>query len=211
MNNTENTIAVWNKWAKQYQDKFMYMDLYHDTYDLFCKQIEKENAAILEIACGPGNITRYLLKKRPDFKIFGIDLSPNMIELAKINNPTAEFQVMDCRAIVKLDKKYDAIMCGFCLPYLSKEEAVKLIIDAAGLLKPNGVLYLSTMEDDYSKSGFKGPSTGGPDKMYIFYHQADYLADTLKENGFKIIDLQRKDYTEPNGTLTTDLFILAKK
>jgi hypothetical protein len=67
------------------------------------------------------------------------------------------------------------------------------------------------MEDDYSKSGFKGPSTGGPDKMYIFYHQADYLTDTLKENGFKIIDLQRKDYTEPNGTLTTDLFILAKK
>jgi 23S rRNA G2069 N7-methylase RlmK/C1962 C5-methylase RlmI len=46
-------------------------------------------------------------------------------------------------------------MCGFCLPYLSKEEAVKLIRDAAAILNPDGVFYISTMEDDYSKSDFK--------------------------------------------------------
>ena len=116
---------------------------------------------------------------------------------------------MDCRDISMIDKKYDAIMCGFCLPYLSREESVKLISDASGLLKSSGVLYLSTMEDDNSKSGFKRSDSG--DQMYINYHQADYLTNALKENDFKIIDLERKECTAGDGTKTTDLLILAGK
>lgn len=45
-----------------------------------------------------------------------------MIELAKKNNPTAYFDVMDSRHIGELTDSYDAIICGFCLPYLSDQE-----------------------------------------------------------------------------------------
>ncbi|TCV19528.1 hypothetical protein EDC17_100450 [Sphingobacterium alimentarium] len=45
-----------------------------------------------------------------------------MIELAKKNNPTAHFDVMDSRHIGELTDSYDAIICGFCLPYLSDQE-----------------------------------------------------------------------------------------
>ena len=207
MDKSQAAAEIFNKYANAYQDKFMDLDLYNDSFDIFCSSIAKENAGILEIACGPGNITRYLLKKRPDFKILGIDLSPNMIDLAKTNNPAAAFQLMDGRNISTLHKKYDGVMCGFGLPYLSKEEAVQFIGDAAGLLNPGGILYLSTMEDDYGKSGFKSSSSG--DQMYIHYHQADYLTAALKENGFKIIDLRRKDYPEQDGTTTIDLLIVA--
>ena len=100
------TEETYNKSAKQFQDKFMDMDLYNDSYDKFCKLIDKRNANIFEIACGPGNITKYLLTKCPDFRILGIDLSSSMIELAKINNPAADFILMDCRHIFKIDKKY---------------------------------------------------------------------------------------------------------
>ena len=62
------TIETYNKLAESYKEKFMDLDLYDDTYDLFCKLITKPNANIFEIACGPGNITKYLLQKRPDFK-----------------------------------------------------------------------------------------------------------------------------------------------
>ncbi|MBC7886377.1 MAG: class I SAM-dependent methyltransferase [Ferruginibacter sp.] len=211
MDKTKTAIQVFNEYAKQYQDKFMVFDLYNDGFDLFCSHIVNDHADILEIACGPGNITRYLLDKRPGFKILGIDLASNMIGLARLNNPTAEFKLMDCRDIGSIDKKYDAVMCGFCLPYLSKEESIKLISDASGLLKLNGVIYLSTMEDDYSKSGFKTPGSGTGDKIYIHYHQADYLTNALKENGFKIINLQRKPYPMDDGTTTTDLVIIAAK
>ena len=210
MHATKTAIDIFNKHAQLYQDKYMHLDLYNDTFDLFCNNIAQENAEILDVACGPGNITRYLLKKRPDFKVLGIDLSINMINLAKLNNPTAEFLMMDCREISLLDKQYNGIMCGFCLPYLSKEEAVKLIGDAVKLLKPNGVFYLSTMEENEDNtSGLKTSSTG--DQMYLYYHQAEYLTNALQENNFKIIAVRHQDYPTQDGTKTTDLIILARR
>ena len=175
----EITFGTYDSAAKNYWDKVMDMDLYDDTYDMFCELIEKKNADIFEIACGPGNVTKYLLSKRPDFNIIASDIVPNMIELAKKNNPQADFQILDCRDIETIDNKFDAIMCGFCMPYLSKEECCKLIVDTSELLNSNGLLYFSTMEDDYDKSGFETTSFSGEDKVYIYYHQADYLSGCL--------------------------------
>lgn len=188
----------------------MDVSLYHDSFDLFLSHIPKQNAEILELACGPGNITKYLLNKRPDLKILGTDLAPNMLELAKKNNPQAEFQLLDCREILSLEKKFDAILCGFALPYLSKEEAMKLIDDAAKILNAGGVIYISTMEDDYSKSGIKKGSQG--DEIFMHYHEAAYLQKTLEENGFEILDLRRQDFHPENEEMkAVDLIILAKK
>ena len=209
MDKTKIAADVFNKLAKLYQDKFMNVDLYGDSLDFFCNHIEKKNAEVLELACGPGNITKYLLQKRGDLKILGVDLAPNMIALAAINNPTATFEIMDCRNIGRINKKYDAIMCGFCLPYLCREETVQLISNAAELLNAAGIFYLSTMEDDYSKSGFKKGSTG--DEIFMHYYQADFLIDILKENHFKILTSRCKEYPAQDGTITTDLVIIAGK
>jgi trans-aconitate methyltransferase len=211
MDTSKNTIRLYNKYATQYQDKFMDMDLYLDTYDLFCDLIEKKDADVFEIACGPGNITKYLISKRSDFKIQAIDLAPNMIDLAKSNIPSARFEIMDCREISKINKKYDAIMCGFCLPYLSKVEAIQLIDDASKLLKLDGIFYMSTMEDNYNKSGYQGASFGGEDRMFIHYHQSNYLLKALEQSHFKIIKKFYKNYPEKDGSITKDLILIAKK
>jgi ubiquinone/menaquinone biosynthesis C-methylase UbiE len=209
MDKNQIAVSVFNKLASLYQDKFMDVSLYADSLDFFCDSIKKENAEVLELACGPGNITKYLLSRRPDFKIKGTDLAPNMIDLAKVNNPTAEFDVMDCRNIGSIGKKYDATMCGFCLPYMNKEETIKLIADASELLKPGGIFYLSTMEDEYERSGFKKGSTG--DEVFMHYYSADFLSAVLKENNFKIMHLSRKEYPEKDGAKTIDLIIIAFK
>ena len=202
-------IDVFDKCANVYQEKFMDLDLYHDSLDVFCKNIKKDNADILDVACGPGNITHYLLKQRPNFKILGIDLSPKMIALAQKNNPQAEFQVMDCRNIAALNKVYDGIIGGFYLPYLSKEEAIEFIKNASKALTINGLIYISTMDDDYSQSGFKTSSSG--DKMFIHYHQADYLTQALNTYGFNIIDLRRQVYPSQDDVQAIDLIIIAEK
>ena len=211
MDRNKITQSTYNSAAENYQDKVMGMDLYNDTYDLFCELVEKENADIFEIASGPGNVTNYLALKRPDFNITGSDIAANMLELAKANNPKADFLLMDCRDIESLDRSFDAIMCAFCMPYLSKEECSKLIMDASKLLHPNGLLYFSTMEDEYSKSGFETSSFSGEDKVYIHYHQEDYLMDCLTQSGFQLIDLQRKDCPEPDGTFLKDMIFISRK
>lgn len=152
------------------------------------------------------NITRYLLKKRPDLRVLATDLAPNMLEIARKNVPEANFQLLDSRKISQVEKQYDAIVCGFGLPYLSREEAVRLIQDASARLKRNGLLYLSTMEDDYEKSGPQRSSGG--DEVYLYYHEAAYLTEAIGENNMTIILLDRKDF--PSETKTTDLIIIAQ-
>ena len=210
MDNYELTFQTWDKIASQYQDKFMNMDMYDDTYDLFCELIKKSNPKIFEIACGPGNITNYILSKRPDFEVEAIDIAPNMIKLAKENNPTVSFKIMDCREIGKLTSKFDGIICGFCMPYLTKEDCAKFITDCSFLLNTDGILYFSAIEDDYSRSKIE-TSSDGQHKMYIYYHEEGYLLEGLKKNNFELVKLKRKNYLKNDGTNQVHIIFIAKK
>ena len=211
--NKENyikTIETYDAVAVNYENKFMSMDLYDDTYDYFCSLLTKESK-VLDVGCGPGNISKYFLKIRPDLKITGIDLSLNMIERAKINNPTAKFIVKDALKINQLVETYHGIVIGFCFPYLSKEDCGNLIKQASQKLEPNGLLYISTMEDDYKKSGYEATSFSDGKEVFVYYHQEAYLRIQLEQNGFEVVKLERKDYPEPDGTFLTDLIFVASK
>jgi ubiquinone/menaquinone biosynthesis C-methylase UbiE len=209
MDKAQNAVTIFNKYALEYEGRFMDVSLYENSLSVFCAAIKKKNAELLELACGPGNITKHILSLRPDFRILGTDLAPNMIARAKANNPDAEFKLMDARALNTLTKKFDGIVCGFCLPYLSMEETRQLIGDASKLLQTHGVLYLSTMEDDYSKSGLRKGSNG--DEIYMHYYLAKDLSQMLHENGFNEIKLESKESVQTDGTLVTDLIIIAEK
>ncbi len=209
MDRYKETFETWNKVASLYQDKFMDLDLYNDTYDFICNSIAKDKAKLLEVGCGPGNITKYLLSKRPDFDIFGIDIAPNMIELAERNNPTASFAIMDSRQIGELKIKYDGIVCGFCLPYLSQTDSVKLITDSYNLLNDNGVIYLSFVEGDQSKSGFQVGSSG--DRSYFYYHTLDGLIKQLIASKFEELKIFKVEYKKSETEKDTHTILIAKK
>ena len=187
----------------------MDLDLYNDTYDKFCELIVKENPSIFEIGCGPGNITKYLINKRPDFKIEAIDVSPKMIELAKINIPTADFMIMDSRDIDKIKTKYDAVISGFCIPYLSVNDCMKLINDCNNLLTEKGIIYLSFVDGEYNKSGYLTGSSG--DRTYFYYHSLDFLTNKLKSNSFEIINHFEKEYNKRDGSKEIHTIIIAEK
>lgn len=200
MDRYKETFDTWNNIASLYQDKFMELDLYNTTYDYICTTVAEPNAKLLEIGCGPGNITKYLLSQRPDFDILGIDIAPNMIELAAKNNPTANFAVMDCRQINTLNKKYDGIICGFCLPYLSLQESNQLISTAYDLLNENGLIYLSFVEGDPVKSDFKVSSHG---RVYFQFHNPEEIKSQLTKAKFNGIETFKVKY----GTSETEFDI----
>jgi 2-polyprenyl-3-methyl-5-hydroxy-6-metoxy-1,4-benzoquinol methylase len=203
------TFETWNKVASLYQDKFMDLDLYNNTYDFICNSIIRVNAKVLEIGCGPGNITKYLLSKRPDFDIYGIDISPNMVELAKTNNPTASFGIMDCRQIDEIKTKYDGIICGFCLPYLSHADSRKLIADCYNLLNENGLIYLSFVEGDPSNSDFQIASNG--DRTYFYFYHLDDLTEQLQKKQFENIKVFKVEYQKADNELDTHTILTANK
>ncbi len=200
---------IFNKHALLYQSRFMDVSLYADELNRFCKQLPA-GGKVLELACGPGNITRHLLSQRPDLKILATDIAPNMLELAKANSPGAEFRLLDCRDLSSITESYDGILCGFCLPYLSEEESTSLIRSCAAILKPNGILYLSCMEEsEHHQSGIKTNSAG--DKTYMYYHKAGFLTDALSGEGFQSIELSRKLSPAGNEPESIDLVFTALK
>ncbi|MEE9437912.1 MAG: methyltransferase domain-containing protein [Saprospiraceae bacterium] len=204
------TFKTWNKVAVLYAQKFMDLQLYDETYDVFCNLMKKKNAAVLEIGCGPGNISKYLLSKRPDFDILGIDIAPNMIKLAKKNNPSAQFKLMDSRDIDTLTTKFDAIICGFCLPYLSDIDRLKLISDCKKLLSKNGILYISFVEGKYKNSDYQVGSKGS-DRVFFYYHELKFLEAELKKYDFELISIINIDYNLSVKTERHTVVIVQKK
>jgi SAM-dependent methyltransferase len=206
---TKFAVAIFDKLANLYQERFMDVSIYSDSFYMFCNSLPESNPSVLEVACGPGNITRFVLDIRPDFKIHGTDLSPAMLELARQNNPTAVFSLLDCRDITTLDIRYDAILCGFAFPYLSKAEAIQFIADASCQLLPDGILYISTMEDDNAKSDWQTGSTG--DQVFMNFHEADYLIAALESAGFRVIFEDRIRSIGAGDKPVVDLILIATK
>ncbi|SDJ51176.1 Methyltransferase domain-containing protein [Ferrimonas sediminum] len=206
MDDDLETIRTFDKLASQYQDKYMAMDQYLDTYVAFCQALAAA-PRVLELGCGPGNVSRHLMAQRPDMQLLGIDLAPNMVSLARNNVPGARFEILDARDLGSVEPNLDGIMAAFCLPYLAPLDVQGLINDAAAALRDGGVIYLSTMEGPASQSGFQTSSAG--DRVYTHYHQAEKLQQWLAPK-FELLDLQRRRYDD--GThRATDLFILARR
>lgn len=208
MDKNKETLQTWNKIAQIYEDKFMGLDLYNDSYNIFCELLEAENARILELGCGPGNITKYLLSKKPEWNILGIDIAPNMIELARKNNPSADFKVMDGRNIKTLKIKFDGMIAGFYLPYLSKIERLDLIQECHYLLNEKGIFYLSFVAGNDSQSGYKSGSSG--DRVYFYYHNLEDVKKELMENNFRIMKQIDKDYAKGNEVEIHTILIAQK-
>ncbi len=205
---TTIAVSVFDKNAELYSQKYMDISIYYDSLDIFCDSIQIQNADVVDLACGPGNVTKYLLDKRPDFKMLATDLSPKMLEIAKEHNPLASFRLFNCKDIDQLEESYDGIMCSFAFPYLSKEEVIEFIRDAAKVLNKDGVLYISTMEDNNLNSAWESGSTG--DQIFMNYHESEYIISNLKENNFEIIDMSRKTYPGKADKMIVDLIIIAK-
>lgn len=209
MNKYQETFRTWDKIAGLYEEKFMDLAIYNEAYDFFLEALPGEEASILEVGCGPGNITKYLLRKKSGLKILGTDISPNMVEAAARNNPSADFIVSDIRDIHKIEAKFDAILAGFVLPYLSREDISEFIKNSSSALLESGLIYLSFVEGDYANSGFISGSSG--DRVYFYYHSEDFMRTQVQAEGFNILKSFVVKYPRAKGATELHKVIIAKK
>ncbi len=209
MDATQQTIALFDKYALSYSIKYGDVKHYAEGLDLFCKLVTKPNAKILECACGPGNVTSYLLSQRSDFMFKSIDLAPGMLEIAKQTNPSAEFLQMDIRQISQLTESFNAIVCAFGLPYLNFDELNQFVANCWNLLTESGVLYLSAIESEINYSKIEKASTG--EEILMHYYSAACLKEVVQSNKFELLFTQSLDFPNHLNLKGKDLILLAKR
>ena len=114
----------------------------------------KENPKILDLGCGTGNITLKILERFPEAKITCLDLSENMIEIAK--NKLSDYDNVDYIigdfTTTEITEKYDAIVSSLALHHIpndkEKEIMYKAIYEA---LNTGGVFYNADVIEANSK------------------------------------------------------------
>ena len=135
----KNMIAVdtYNKIAQEYDEEFV--NDYSDTpyVDKFLNYLEGKK--VLDIGCGVGNLTKYIMDK--GFNVEGIDLSKEMLNIAKQKYSDIKFYEMNMKEIT-LRKKYDGIMLAYSLFHLTKKEVIEVLPKYYDLLNSNGKILL---------------------------------------------------------------------
>ncbi|NIK93149.1 class I SAM-dependent methyltransferase [Mangrovimonas sp. CR14] len=208
MDTYQETFETWNQIAKIYEEKFMDLSLYNDSYDAFSNNLPPM-AKVLDVGCGPGNISKYLLNKKPNLEILGIDISQNMVDLANKNLPKAKFQVMDFRNLNKLNMKFQGIICGFGLPYLSLEEIDDFIQQCYDLLSEEGILYISFVPGNTKNSGFITGMNGL--RVYFNYHDSNRINEILKKNLFQHIQTMEVPFNKKDDSKEIHQILIATK
>lgn len=177
-------VAVFNAHAASYAQKYADVSAYAHSFSALTARLAPD-ASVLELACGPGNISKYVLAIRPDLKWIGTDLAPNMIDIARCGNPSAQFELMDSMALDQRPESFQCILAGFLLPYIAPNQLPELLQKCHAKLSGNGYLYCSFIEGHATESCWETGSQG--DKIFMHYYPGSALIELLGNNGFEVV------------------------
>jgi SAM-dependent methyltransferase len=126
---------------------------YVEESDFFCRTIrknaERDVRTLLHLGCGGGR-NDFTFQKH--FDVTGVDISEDMLKLAKELNSAAEYILGDMRSI-RLGKTFDCVTAFDSINYMTSEEELEQVFQTAHHhLNPGGV-FLTVVEE--SRDRFK--------------------------------------------------------
>jgi ubiquinone/menaquinone biosynthesis C-methylase UbiE len=136
-------------------------------------------AQVLDVGCGAGvPVCRELASRAA---VIGVDLSPQMIALARQNVPTARFIEADIRVVEFPATSFDAVTAFYSIFHIAKQDHAEVFRRIYRWLKPGGVLLCTLScedEEPYTEDDFFGVT------MYWSNYGIAQYAPMLNELGF---------------------------
>ena len=131
----------WDKHSKTYDGEMRFFDrvLFGDTRSWICQQVGGE---VLEVAIGTGlNLEHY----PPETRVTGIELSPDMLAIARRRaddlGRQVTLQVGDAEALEFPSATFDTVVCTFSLCAIPDHR--RALAEMTRVLRPGGVLLLA--------------------------------------------------------------------
>ena len=137
--NIKNSIEYWNNIHKEYNREQIKFDEWLNDFD---EIINNCKTPILDLGCGSGNNTLYLINKNK--KVIAADLSSNAITNIIKNFPeiydTKCFNMLD--GFPFKDNSFEVIIADLSLHYFKKQDTEKIVKDLKRILCKNGYLII---------------------------------------------------------------------
>jgi SAM-dependent methyltransferase len=178
--------AVAATYAAQFSDELDHKPLERGLLSAFCEMAPP--GPVADIGCGPGHITAFLSDRRTD--VVGVDLSQEMIAVARRHHPELSFAVASMLDLPPPDDAWAGAVAIYSIIHFDPTERLRAFSEFARTLRPDGLLLLSFHVDG---SGF-APGDVNHLQTFLGHHVAmdgyfldpDVVKQDLVTNGFRI-------------------------
>ncbi|GIM93142.1 class I SAM-dependent DNA methyltransferase [Paractinoplanes toevensis] len=141
------------------------------------------NGPVADVGCGPGRLTGYLHGIGLD--VFGVDLSPAMIEVARRDHPGLRFEVGSMTALDLTDGCLAGLLAWFSLIHVPDDDVPTVLAEFRRVLRPGGVLLAGFHAGEGSK--LKTEGYGGHEmNVYVHRRSPARVAAWLEAAGFTV-------------------------
>ncbi len=202
---------AYDSWADQY-----------DTNDNKTRDLEalalKDNLAdlafdsCLEIGCGTGKNTRWLLSKSKE--ILAVDLSEEMLSRAKKKIQSGKVQFLQAdmnQPWTFITQKYDLLVFSLVLEHIENLDPV--FEKASTSLNQGGIVYLGELHPFKQYTGTKArfETAEGLQIVNCFNHHVSDFTESAKKYGFEIMDIKEYFDNDNKQSVPRILTILFRK
>ena len=205
-----NNQQAYNAWAKSYDT------VSNKTRDLEAVALRESIIAsspldILEIGCGTGKSTEWLLTKAR--QLVCADFSTEMLARAKekISSDKVKFKQFDLRDEWKFERQqFDLITCSLVLEHIEKLDFV--FAQARRVLRVGGRFYLGELHPfkQYQGSKARFETASGVFELECFIHHVSDFFAAAGNNGFECVDL-KEWFDDENTPIPRLLAMVFKK
>lgn len=141
-----NKKQIFDIWAPSYDWLFPSV-IYRTIHKRLLEYVElPERANVLDLGCGTGRLLERLATQFPDLRGTGLDLSPNMLRLARLSNchhPRLIYLEGKAESLPFAEGQFDAVFNT--ISFLHYLEPKQVLSEAARVLSPGGRFYLVDM------------------------------------------------------------------
>lgn len=163
---------------------------------------------ICDMGCGPGHVSRYLHDLGA--RVFGLDLSPQMVRLARKLNPGISFREGDMLALNLPDGAVAGIVAFYAIVNIPERFLISVFGEMKRVLQPDGRLFLAFHAG--GDTVHRDELWGIPISMDFFHFQRPAVRRYLEEQGFVIDDVvERGPYAPEVEYQSQRAYIFARK
>ncbi len=149
---------------------------------------------VCELGCGPGHVSRFLRDLGTD--VFGLDLSPRMVEEARRLNPDIEFGEGNMLVLDLPNCSLCGVVAFYSIVNFPQDSLPAVFAEMYRVLQPQGLALIAFHAGDEVLR--PAEEWGQPISMEFFHHPALKIEQMLRETGFAIDEVRERGPYAPD-------------